>query len=60
MHFCYIDESGDSAAINNPADATQPMLTIGGLFVDAAKLANLTKDFIALNRLLKYQSMQPV
>ena len=50
MHFCYIDESGDSAAINNPADATQPMLTIGGLFVDAAKLANLTKDFIALKQ----------
>ena len=28
MYICYIDESGDSATINNPTDLIQPMLAV--------------------------------
>lgn len=50
MHFCYVDESGDSQAITGPTDDKQPMLVIAGLIVDAGKISQLTADFIALKR----------
>ncbi|HDR9275454.1 TPA: DUF3800 domain-containing protein [Burkholderia vietnamiensis] len=50
MHFCYIDESGDSQAILNATDNKQPMLVIAGLFIDASAISGLTKDFIDLKR----------
>lgn len=50
MHFCYVDESGDSQAVTGPTDDKQPMLVIAGLIVDAGKISQLTADFIALKR----------
>ena len=50
LHFCYIDESGDSQAIRSASDDKQPMLVIGGLIVDATKIGDITKDFINLKR----------
>ena len=50
LHFCYIDESGDSQAIKSASDDKQPMLVIGGLIVDATKISNITHDFINLKR----------
>lgn len=50
MHFCYIDESGDSQKIVGSSDDKQPMLVIAGLFVDASKIATLSRQFIELKR----------
>lgn len=50
LHFCYIDESGDSQAIANATDEKQPMLAIAGLVVDAGKISQLTAEFIRLKR----------
>lgn len=51
MHFCYIDESGDSQAIASQNDTKQPMLVIAGLIVESSKIRQLTADFIELKRL---------
>ncbi|MBL8509857.1 MAG: DUF3800 domain-containing protein [Chitinimonas sp.] len=51
MHILYVDESGDLGAMPaapNPAGNDQPVLVIGALIVDAAKLDDLTHDFLAL------------
>ena len=48
MHICYIDESGDSQAINSASASVQPCLVIAGLFVDAASIRSLTNEFIQL------------
>jgi hypothetical protein len=50
MHFCYVDESGDSQAILHANDDKQPMLVIAGLLVDALAISRLTADFISLKR----------
>jgi hypothetical protein len=50
MYICYIDESGDSQAVNHPTHEEQPMLIVAGLFVDAARISRLTDDFIRLKR----------
>lgn len=50
LHFCYIDESGDSQVINVGTAAVQPFLIIGGLIVEAGIIAALTQDFIALKQ----------
>ena len=46
MYFCYIDEAGDTSAIKNSADTSQPVLAICALFVPAASLHALTRDFL--------------
>ena len=47
MQLCFIDEAGDLGALRDPpAPNDQPVLAIAGLFVDAAKLANLTHDYL--------------
>ena len=52
LHICFVDEAGDLGALGNPPQPNdQPVLAIGGLFVDAANLANLTDNFLTL----KYQ-----
>ena len=50
MYFCYIDEAGDTSAIKNRVDTSQPVLAICALFVPAASLHALTRDFLALKR----------
>lgn len=50
MHLCYVDESGDSQAINNATHSVQPLLVLAGLFIDAQHVAKLTSDFAALKR----------
>lgn len=50
MHICYIDESGDSQPIRGPKDDKQPLLVIGGLFVRADRIRDITSDFIKLKR----------
>lgn len=51
MHFCFLDESGDSSTLDTPTDAKQAALIIAGLFVDAKHLPALTADFIHLKKL---------
>jgi len=50
MYCCYVDESGDTGAL--PAAAliadNQPVLVLGGLFLDLARLEDLTHDFLHL------------
>lgn len=51
MHIMYIDESGDLGsmpAAPNQQGNDQPVLIIGALIVEAAKLDDLTQDFLAL------------
>lgn len=50
MHFCYIDESGDSQALAHAADDKQVVLVIGALFVPAIQIKEITADFIKLKR----------
>lgn len=49
MHVCYLDESGGYEAPDSSPDAT-PVMVILGLVVDAASVAALTRDFLALKR----------
>ena len=52
MHICFVDEAGDLGALGNPPQPNdQPVLAIGGLFVDAANLASLTDNFLTLKHL---------
>ena len=49
LHLCFIDEAGDLGALRDPpAPNDQPVLVVAGLFVDAAKLATLTHDYLHL------------
>ena len=49
MKICFIDESGDLGSLTNPPKPNdQPVLVIGGLFVDAANLHNFTRAFLVL------------
>ena len=49
MKICFIDEAGDLGLLRSPPSPNdQPVLVVGGLFVDAARLANLTQDFLNL------------
>ena len=50
MYFCYIDEAGDTSAIKNNADTSQPVLALSALFVPAASLHPLTRGFLDLKR----------
>ena len=44
-----MDEAGDLGALGNPPRPNdQPVLAIGGLFVDAANLPSLTDNFLTL------------
>ena len=49
MHILYIDESGDTGQLPaQPGANDQPVFVIGALIVDAAKIGDLTRDFIDL------------
>jgi hypothetical protein len=50
VHFCYIDESGNSETITKFDDNVQPMLVILGAFVDGSRIIDITNEFIALKR----------
>jgi len=50
MHYCYIDESGNSEIITSSTHNAQPLVVIVGLFIAADKIAKLTNDFIQLKR----------
>lgn len=50
MHFCFIDEAGDSQAINSPNHNVQPLLVITALFVNGDNLKCLTEDFIKIKK----------
>jgi Protein of unknown function (DUF3800) len=50
MHFCYIDESGDSQALTSATCDVQPALVIGAMFIPATEVKQITSSFIALKR----------
>ena len=50
MYISYLDESGDSQAINSPTDNIQPILIISCIFIKASDIPNLTMEFIDLKR----------
>ena len=65
MHVCFIDESGDLGALGDPPQPNdQPVLAIAGLFVDIARLSDLTHKFLDLKQLyfpgLPYPSTRPL
>ena len=65
LHVCFIDEAGDLGALSNPPlPDEQPVLVIGGLFVDAANLPALTGHFLDLKHRyfpgLRYPSLRPL
>lgn len=52
MYICYVDEAGDLGALSSPAAANdQPVLVVGAVFVDTARLETLTNDFLGLKHL---------
>ena len=52
MKICFIDEAGDLGPLADPPQPNdQPVLVVGGLFVEAANFLALTADFLHL----KYQ-----
>ena len=49
MQICFIDEAGDLGVLASPPRPNdQPVLVIGGLFVDVANLTKLTDRFLQL------------
>lgn len=49
LQLCFIDEAGDLGVLSNPPlPNDQPVLVVGGLFIDAAVLSDLTDNFIHL------------
>ncbi len=49
LQLCFIDEAGDLGALRDPpAPNDQPVLVVAGLFVEAARLASLTHDYLGL------------
>ncbi len=48
MHFCYVDESGDTGTLASPTHPIQPVLVILGVALDHTHLAALTHEFIDL------------
>ena len=53
MKICFIDEAGDLGKLGDPPRPNdQPVLVIGGLFVDAENLAALTTKFMEMK--IKY------
>lgn len=50
MHFCFLDESGDSSTLTAYDDQKQAALIIAGLFIDARRLPGFTADFISLKK----------
>jgi hypothetical protein len=49
MYLCYLDESGGIEAPDSSRTAT-PVMVILSLVVDASRVPNLTRDFLALKR----------
>ncbi|MGH2727586.1 MAG: DUF3800 domain-containing protein, partial [Actinomycetota bacterium] len=51
LHFCYVDESGSGDPMTpvSPPDAA-PVLVVGGVILDQARLVALTRDFLALKQ----------
>ncbi len=65
MKICFIDEAGDLGLLRSPPSPNdQPVLIVGGLYVDVASLANLTRDFLNLKfrffPRLSYPSSMPL
>ena len=51
MQVCLIDEAADLGVLGSPRRPNgQPVLVIGGLFVDVANLTNLINRFLQLKR----------
>ena len=49
LQLCFIDEAGDLGVLGDPpAPNDQPVLVVAGLFVDAARLASLTDEYLNL------------
>ena len=49
LQLCFIDEAGDLGVLGDPpAPNDQPFLVVAGLFVDAARLASLTDEYLNL------------
>lgn len=49
LQLCFIDEAGDLGVLRDPpAPNDQPVLVVAGLFVDAARLASLTDEYLDL------------
>lgn len=50
MYLCYVDESGDSQAIQSATGKEQPLLVISGLLIKASHVPKITVDFTNLKR----------
>ena len=49
LQVCYIDEAGDLGELGDPPRPNdQPVLVLGGLFLDVANLPSLTNNFLDL------------
>ncbi|HEX9648322.1 MAG TPA: DUF3800 domain-containing protein [Alphaproteobacteria bacterium] len=52
MKVCYIDEAGDLGALADPPQPNdQPVLVIGGLFLDTDSIEAVTNEFLGLKQL---------
>ncbi len=65
MKICLVDEAGDLGAVAfPPRQNDQPVLVIGGLFLDVANLHDFTEEFLHLKSLyfpnLPYPSQMPL
>ncbi len=48
LKICYIDESGCTGSLPHATSNVQPVLVVSGLFLDRDRLADITRDFLAL------------
>lgn len=51
MHIAYVDDAGDVQTVPGAHTAVPPVLAFAAVALDAAALAQLTHDFLALKRL---------
>ena len=51
LKICYVDEAGELGQLGDPPRPNdQPVLVVGGLFVDNKSLADLTSEFMELKK----------
>lgn len=65
MKVCFVDEAGDLGALSDPPRQNdQPVLVVGGLFLDVAHLHDFTERFLDLKfqyfPRLSYRSSRPL
>lgn len=48
--ICYVDEAGCATPLHTATDRTQPVFLITGLFIDQARVVDMTHEFTALKK----------